>query len=100
VPGLVERMASLMCVDIDLQEDTEDTARDLNGDNMTVEEILEAEIRRAKEMDEDGLKWLELEELNIDDDKLLALDLPHKCPVSALLMLVHHLPFWLLSSIC
>lgn len=83
MPGLVERMASLMCVDADCHEDDEDGNGDLddNHGKMTAEEVLESEICRAKEMGNYGVKWLELEELDIDDDKLLALDLPSKCPV-------------------
>lgn len=75
-------MGSLMCVDTDLQEGDGDTADYLNDNNaeMSAEEIFESEICRAKEMGNDGLKWLELEELDVDDDKLLALDLPRKCP--------------------
>lgn len=82
VPGLVERMAALMSVDIDFEEDTEGTADDLddNTQKMSAEEILASEICRAKELGQDELKWLELEELKMDDDKLLALDLPYKCP--------------------
>ncbi|KAH9609980.1 hypothetical protein KSS87_007366 [Heliosperma pusillum] len=82
VPGLTERMASLMCVDIDQDEQDEGIASDANEDNakMSVEEILEYEICRVKESNNDGLKWLELEELDLDDDKLCALDLPTRCP--------------------
>uniref|UniRef100_A0A803MG33 Tubulin--tyrosine ligase-like protein 12 SET-like domain-containing protein n=1 Tax=Chenopodium quinoa TaxID=63459 RepID=A0A803MG33_CHEQI len=83
VPGLVERMASLMCVDADCHADGGDGNEDLDNKNgkMTAEEILEIEICRAKESGNDGVQWLELEEFDIDDAKLLALDLPTKCPV-------------------
>lgn len=82
VPGLVERMAALMCVDTDHNVGDEDTTYDANSNigKMSVEEILENEILRAKETSGDGMKWLELEELDIDDDKLLTLDIPDKCP--------------------
>ncbi|KAL2945111.1 Tubulin--tyrosine ligase-like protein 12 [Bienertia sinuspersici] len=79
VPGLVERMASIMCVDADLHEDEEYSADD-NNEKMTAQEIVESEICRAKETGSDGAKWLELEELDLDDAKLLDLDLPSKCP--------------------
>ncbi|KAK9697343.1 hypothetical protein RND81_08G031300 [Saponaria officinalis] len=82
VPGLTERMGSLMCVDIDLEEHDEGTNGDLNDNNAKVsaEEILESEICRAKEFGNDGVKWLELEELDLDDDNLLSLALPTRCP--------------------
>lgn len=82
VPGLVERMASLMCVNADRHEDDEDGIEDLddNTGKMTAEEIVESEFYRAKETGYDGVKWLELEELDIDDAKLLELALPSKCP--------------------
>ncbi|KMS96222.1 hypothetical protein BVRB_001310 [Beta vulgaris subsp. vulgaris] len=82
VPGLVERMSSLMCVDADCHEDGKESADDLNDidGELTAEETVDSEIYRAKETSNDGVKWLELEELNIDDAKLLALALPSKCP--------------------
>ncbi|KAM7274477.1 hypothetical protein ACFE04_016343 [Oxalis oulophora] len=74
VPGLAERMAALMCVDIDLEDDSEDDAK------LNTEETLESEISEAKENGDGIVRWLELEELDIDDDKLLSLDLPSKFP--------------------
>ncbi|KAA8523324.1 hypothetical protein F0562_009747 [Nyssa sinensis] len=62
VPGLAERMASLMCVDIDLNSDAEE------ADHV------------AKEEGDGTVSWLELEELDIDDPTLLLLDLPSKFP--------------------
>ncbi|CAO2842027.1 unnamed protein product [Amaranthus hypochondriacus] len=82
VPGLVERMASLMCVDGDCHEQDEDSADNLidNNGKPTPEAIVESEICRSRETGYDGVKWLELEELDIDDAKLLELALPSKCP--------------------
>ncbi|KAL9224210.1 hypothetical protein vseg_000271 [Gypsophila vaccaria] len=82
VPGLAERMGALMCVDIDREEHDEGTNGDINDNNAEVsaEEILESEICSAKESGNDGVQWLELEELDLDDDKLLALDLSTRCP--------------------
>ncbi|KAK9705578.1 hypothetical protein RND81_07G067700 [Saponaria officinalis] len=82
VPGLTERMASLMCVDIDQDAQDEFTPDDLSDKNekASLEEILETEICRANKSSDDGIKWLELEELDVDDNKLLALALPSRCP--------------------
>lgn len=81
IPGLVERMASLMCVD--MNEDTEEIENNVSADSneLSVEQILEAEIVKAKSEGHDSVKWLELEELSIDDTKFLSLDLPGKFPV-------------------
>ncbi|XP_042492852.1 tubulin--tyrosine ligase-like protein 12 isoform X1 [Macadamia integrifolia] len=83
IPGLAQRMASLMCVDIDLTSDTEDVDLESNGSvensNKNVIEILEREIRQAQEKG-DAVMWLELEELDIDDAMLLSLDLSVKFP--------------------
>ncbi|XP_038701162.1 tubulin--tyrosine ligase-like protein 12 isoform X2 [Tripterygium wilfordii] len=73
VPGLAERMAALMCVDVDYNSDTEVHPK------LSAEEVVEGEIQNAKEKGE-GTVWLELDELDIDDDKLMALDLPSKFP--------------------
>ena len=83
MPGLVERMASLMCVDGDCHEQDEDSTDDLIDNNRkpTPEAIVESEICRSREMGCDEVKWLELEELDIDDAKLLDLALPSRCPV-------------------
>lgn len=79
IPGLAERMASLMCVD--MNEDIEDIESNVNDDiEMSVEQILEAEIMMAKSKGHDSVKWLELEGLAIDDIKLFSLDLPGKFP--------------------
>ena len=79
VPGLAERMASLMCVDVDMNLDED--AKEEEVDQQSVWELLESEIHGAKEKGNDSVRWLELEDLQIDDDTLLSLDLPTKFPV-------------------
>ncbi|XP_039144964.1 tubulin--tyrosine ligase-like protein 12 [Dioscorea cayenensis subsp. rotundata] len=83
VPGLVERMAALMCVDVDLESDSEKEGIE-SGDGKTneekVREILEREMEKVKERGIDGAAWLELEELGIDDEMLCSLDLSSKFP--------------------
>lgn len=84
VPGLAERMASLMCVDVDMNLDEEEEDHSKSNDDeakQSVSELLESEIRGAKEKGSDSVRWLELEDLQIDDDTLLSLDLPTKFPV-------------------
>lgn len=86
MPGLAERMASLMCVDIDLNLDEEDedhSKSNVDDDDakQSVWELIESEIRGAIEKGNDSVRWLELENLQIDDDTLLSLDLPTKFPV-------------------
>ncbi|KAK7411851.1 hypothetical protein VNO78_03294 [Psophocarpus tetragonolobus] len=73
VPGLAERMGSLMCVDVDVSSD------EVN-DERCVAEVLEIEVGEAKEKGDGTLRWLELEELHIDDDMLLSLALPTRFP--------------------
>ncbi|XP_057969004.1 uncharacterized protein LOC131158277 isoform X2 [Malania oleifera] len=85
VPGLAQRMASLMCVDLDLTSDSEEVdhvPENSHGKNAesNVEEMLESELHRAKQRGDDTIKWLELEGLDIDDTMLLSLDLPSKFP--------------------
>lgn len=79
-------MASLMCVDIDLNPESEETdvvneASNENETKSNIEEVLESEIRNAVENGDGIVKWLELDELEIDDDKLLSLSLSTKFPV-------------------
>lgn len=85
VPGLAERMAALMCVDIHLNSAAEE-AGDVDGgageddsSKLSAAEIVEREMRKVKE-GRDDTRWLELEELDIDDDMLVSLDLPDKFP--------------------
>ncbi|WOG94208.1 hypothetical protein DCAR_0313501 [Daucus carota subsp. sativus] len=76
VPGLTERMASLMCVDIDIESGPEEE----NGSREDVHAIIEREVCKAKDEGSDTISWLELDELAIDDNMLLSLDLPSKFP--------------------
>lgn len=85
VPGLAERMAALMCVDIHLNSAAEE-AGDVDGgageedsSKLSAAEIVERIMRKVKE-GRDDMRWLELEELDIDDDMLVSLDLPDKFP--------------------
>ncbi|KAJ4824823.1 hypothetical protein Tsubulata_048434 [Turnera subulata] len=84
VPGLAQRMGALMCVDVDLSCDAGEGGGDEvapeNGSKLSVMEVIDNEIRDAKERGYDSVKWLELEELDIDDDVLLSLDLSSKFP--------------------
>ncbi|KAI4335209.1 hypothetical protein L6164_013878 [Bauhinia variegata] len=85
VPGLAERMAALMCVDIDINLDSEanilpNGVEHEENAKPDVSHILESEVREAKEKGNDTLRWLELDELDIDDDMLLSLGLPNRFP--------------------
>ncbi|KAH9804625.1 tubulin--tyrosine ligase-like protein 12 [Citrus sinensis] len=85
VPGLAQRMASLMCVDTDLDTDIEevDAVKGVlheNGTKSNVEDILESEIHNATEKGDGTVKWLELEDADIGDDMLLSLNLSSKFP--------------------
>lgn len=79
-------MASLMCVDIDMDSTSEVTDAS-NGDSvekdgkLDVIRALEREICEAQGRGDDKVRWLELDELGIDDDILLSLDLSSKFPV-------------------
>lgn len=83
VPGLVERMASLMCVGTDLNSDGEELG-DEDDAKLSATEIVEREFCRVKEEGVHSVTWLELEDLEIDDAMLLSLDLPSKFPVCML----------------
>ncbi|KAL0346758.1 UNVERIFIED_CONTAM: Tubulin--tyrosine ligase-like protein 12 [Sesamum calycinum] len=78
VPGLVERMASLMCVDADLNSDAEETG-DEDDAKLSAVEIVEREFCKVKEEGIHSVRWLELEDVEIDD-AMLSLDLPSKFP--------------------
>ncbi|XP_054822693.1 uncharacterized protein LOC129320996 [Prosopis cineraria] len=84
VPGLAERMGSLMCVDIDLNlgADENDPANEPSHENADtdVAQVLESEFEAAKMKGNDRLTWLELDELGIDDDMLLSLSLSDRFP--------------------
>lgn len=83
VPGLVERMASMMCVDVDLNPEAKE-AGDEDDAEMSAAEIVEREFCKVKEEGAHSVRWLELEDLEIDDAMLVSLDLPSKFPVSLL----------------
>lgn len=70
-----------MCVDGDRNSDSEENGVNGIDAKKTAFEVVESEIASAKAKGEDDLKWLELEELEIDDDTLLSLDLANKFPV-------------------
>uniref|UniRef100_A0A0E0NQI2 Tubulin--tyrosine ligase-like protein 12 SET-like domain-containing protein n=1 Tax=Oryza rufipogon TaxID=4529 RepID=A0A0E0NQI2_ORYRU len=83
VPGLAERMAALMCVDLDERTELEEADEQDNGNGGSLEsalEVVEKERTRIQEKGSDFAAWLELEELGIDDDMLIALDLSSKFP--------------------
>ncbi|CBI27809.3 uncharacterized protein LOC100266448 isoform X2 [Vitis vinifera] len=81
VPGLAERMASLMCVDIDMDSNSEETDA-VNGGSDEKDTKLDVgrEISEAEEKGDGIVRWLELDELGIDDDMLLSFDLSSKFP--------------------
>jgi tubulin--tyrosine ligase-like protein 12 len=84
VPGLAERMAALMCVDLDRRIETEEADEKDGHESGSLEHVLqvvEKEKARVQERGRDSAAWLELEELGIDDDMLVALDLSAKFPV-------------------
>ncbi|KAH6779152.1 tubulin-tyrosine ligase [Perilla frutescens var. hirtella] len=79
IPGLVERMASLMCVDVDLNSEEEEPG-DEDDAKISAAEIVEREFYRVKEEGAHSVRWLELEDLEIDGAMLVSLDLPSKFP--------------------
>lgn len=76
-------MAALMCVDIDLHSDNEvvDNVGESDDVKLGVIEIVEKEFEKVKKEGNGAVVWLELEDLDIDDDLFLSLDLPNKFPV-------------------
>ncbi|PON41304.1 Tubulin--tyrosine ligase-like protein [Parasponia andersonii] len=78
VPSLAERMAAIMCVDNDLNSDSE--GNEVKNGKQSVVEVIESELSAAKEKGEGSMKWLELDELDIDDDTLVSLDLASEIP--------------------
>ncbi|CAH9098466.1 unnamed protein product, partial [Cuscuta europaea] len=81
VPGLAERMAALMCLDADLSHTVEvgDTGGAEDDPKLSAEEIVAREVIKVTEGG-DASRWLELDDLGIDDHMLSSLDLPHKFP--------------------
>ncbi|KAL5995106.1 hypothetical protein ACLOJK_025164 [Asimina triloba] len=85
VPGLAERMASLMCVDSDSSSDIEaqelgSSEEDCHTSKESAAEILERELKASQEKGPEAKTWLELDELDIDDDMLSSMDLANKFP--------------------
>ncbi|BBH08212.1 tubulin-tyrosine ligase [Prunus dulcis] len=76
VPGLAERMAAIMCVDADLNSESEEDRLSEGNAKRSVLEVLENEITEAN----GNVRWLELEDLDIDDETLSSLDLSTKSP--------------------
>lgn len=82
-------MGSLMCVDIDLNSDAEENGH-ANGASheenakTDVVQVLDSEVQEEKTKGNGALRWLELDELGIDDDMLLSLNLSDRFPVSNL----------------
>lgn len=73
-----------MCVDADFNTEELDAVNGVlheNGHKSNVEDILESEICNAIEKDDGTVRWLELDEVDIDDDMLLLLNLSSKFPV-------------------
>eukprot|EP01018_Ginkgo_biloba_P004957 Gb_30069 [translate_table: standard] len=83
IPGLAERMGALMCVIDECDQGNSESGigegnhESADGTKESLQDILEREIRNAKEEERDVL-WLELEELEIDDDMLHSLGLSSK----------------------
>ncbi|XXG51416.1 hypothetical protein AAC387_Pa02g5192 [Persea americana] len=85
VPGLAQRMAALMCVDLDLSLDSkavvdESSGRHENAGKGNAMQVVEREMHKAQEEGYGASTWLELDELDIDDDMLISLDLSSKFP--------------------
>ncbi|XP_068660374.1 uncharacterized protein [Aristolochia californica] len=79
VPGLAQRMGALMCVDLDLSSKTETVdSKPITKGN--VAEIVEREFYKTQYNGNNYSTWLELEELDIDDDMLKSLELSNKFP--------------------
>lgn len=77
-------MAALMCVDLDRRIETEEADEQDGDDSGSLEHVLqvvEKERARVQERGIDSAAWLELGELGIDYDMLVALDLSAKFPV-------------------
>ncbi|CAH2079500.1 unnamed protein product [Thlaspi arvense] len=77
IPGLAERMGSLMCVDIGLEGNAEEEEVAENHEELSVDQMIENETHYASDKGFDSIRWLELESLGIDDGSLdlLALSL-------------------------
>ncbi|RWR75193.1 tubulin--tyrosine ligase-like protein 12 isoform X2 [Cinnamomum micranthum f. kanehirae] len=85
VPGLAQRMAALMCVDLDLSSDSkvavdESSGKHENAGKGNAMQVVERVMHKAQEEGYGASTWLELDELDIDDDMLISLDLSSKFP--------------------
>ncbi|KAG9151062.1 hypothetical protein Leryth_002641 [Lithospermum erythrorhizon] len=80
VPGLAERMAAMMCVDVETFQDEEKPAKEESNEKFDAMEIVMREVSKSKEEGADAVRWLELDELEIDDSMLVSLDIPSKFP--------------------
>lgn len=76
-------MAALMCVGDDIEEDGEEEEEEdaASKSPADVELVIAAAVAAAEEKGE-PLRWLELDEFDITDADLHALNLADKCPVS------------------
>lgn len=75
-------MAAIMCVENDMNFDSEENeVSDENNTKRSVFEVVESELSDAKARGDGIVRWLELDELVIDDNTLLSLDLGSKFPV-------------------
>jgi tubulin--tyrosine ligase-like protein 12 len=83
IPGLVERMATLMCVGEDAEEEgEEESEEDAVGEiEKTDFEALIIAAKTAAQERGERLQWLELDDLGMTDEDLQSLDLASKCPV-------------------
>lgn len=83
IPGLVERMATLMCVGVDAEEEgEEESEEDAVGEiEKTDFEALVIAAKTAAQEKGERLQWLELDDLGMTDEDLRSLDLASKCPV-------------------
>ena len=77
-------MSALMCVDLDRRtevKESDEQESEKSGILEHVLQVVEKEKTRIQERGSDFAAWLELEELGIDDDMLVALDLSANFPV-------------------
>ncbi|XP_057857600.2 uncharacterized protein LOC131066778 isoform X2 [Cryptomeria japonica] len=85
IPELVKRMATLMCVTDEYDREAcenvtgEGEQESIDEAKENPQDIIDRELCKAKQEDRDVL-WLELEELQIDDEMLYSLDLASKLP--------------------
>ncbi|KAH7297146.1 hypothetical protein KP509_26G055800 [Ceratopteris richardii] len=73
-PRLMERLGAMMCI-----SDSAEERECVSDEKLTVEDAIIAAEAEAKELGHE-LYWLELDESEIDDEKLKSLDLPGRFP--------------------